>query len=157
MRPNTEPGAGLGPRRSPTVDAIEGAADRLGSRVQRDAPLGALTTYRIGGRAALLAQCADIGALEAVAEAVAATDVPSLVVGRGSNLLVADRGFAGLVVALSGEFERIDLETDRPTVAAGGAVALPALARRVTAAGLTGFEWAVGVPGSVGGAVRMNA
>ena len=136
---------------------IEEVAARLGPLARRDAPLGQRTTYRVGGPAALLATCADQAELEAVAGAVAATGVPTLVVGRGSNLLVADRGFPGLVVALAGAFEAVDLTTSRPTVAAGGAVALPALARQCAAAGLTGFEWAVGVPGSVGGAVRMNA
>jgi len=61
------------------------------------------------------------------------------------------------VVSLAGEFEAVDLATERPSVIAGGGLALPALARQCAAAGLTGFEWAVGVPGSVGGAVRMNA
>ncbi len=136
---------------------IEGAARLLGPLAQRDVPLGLLTTYRVGGVAALLARCAAVAEVEAVAIAVTATSIPTLVVGRGSNLLVADRGFAGLVVVLAGDFESIDLESARPTVTAGGAVALPALARRCVAAGLTGFEWAVGVPGSVGGAVRMNA
>ena len=137
--------------------AVEEVAARLGDLVRRDAPLGQLTTYRVGGPAALLATCTGQADVEAVAAAVAATGIPTLVLGRGSNLLVADRGFAGLVVSLAGEFEAIDLDSVRPTVAAGGAVALPALARRCAAAGLTGFEWAVGVPGSVGGAVRMNA
>jgi UDP-N-acetylmuramate dehydrogenase len=77
------------------------------------------------------------------------------VVGNGSNLLVADAGFAGLVVTLGPGFS--DLVIEGTEVRAGGAVALPALARRTAAAGLTGLEWAVGVPGSVGGAVRMNA
>ena len=139
------------------ADVVGEVADRLGPLVQRGAPLGALTTYRVGGPAALLARCGTEADLEAVAAAVAGTGVPTLVVGKGSNLLVADRGFPGLVVALTGEFEVIDLESERPVVTAGGAVALPTLARRTAAAGLTGLEWAVGVPGSVGGGVRMNA
>jgi UDP-N-acetylmuramate dehydrogenase len=77
------------------------------------------------------------------------------VVGRGSNLLVADAGFPGIAVALGEPYAGITL--DGTTVRAGGATALPVLARRTAAAGLRGLEWAVGVPGSVGGAVRMNA
>jgi len=131
----------------------------------------------VGGPAALLARVGNDADLDEVADVVATTGVPTLVVGRGSNLLVADRGFAGLVVVLASDFEAVDFEAVgfeavdfeavdfeavdlavfRPSVVAGGAVALPALARRCAAAGLTGFEWAVGVPGSVGGAVRMNA
>ena len=75
--------------------------------------------------------------------------------GKGSNLLVADAGFPGLVVALGTGFAAVDVAGTR--VRAGGAVSLPVLARRTAAAALTGLEWAVGVPGSVGGAVRMNA
>jgi len=134
---------------------IEDVAARLGHRAQRDAPLGALTTYRVGGTAALLAQVDDDAALAEVAAAVAATGIEVLVVGKGSNLLVADAGFAGLALVLGDGFAAI--EVDGTTVEAGAAAALPVVARRTVAAGLTGFEWAVGVPGSIGGAVRMNA
>ena len=143
--------------RADVTASIEEVAGRLGPLVRRDAPLGQRTTYRVGGPAALLATCLDQAGLEAVAGAVDASGVPTLVLGRGSNLLVADRGFPGLVVSLAGAFEAVDVTSSRPTVVAGGAVALPALARQCAAAGLTGFEWAVGVPGSLGGAVRMNA
>ena len=71
------------------------------------------------------------------------------------HLLVADRGFAGLAVQLGTGFESVDVSGT--TVTAGGATSLPVLARRTVAGGLAGFEWAVGVPGSIGGAVRMNA
>jgi UDP-N-acetylmuramate dehydrogenase len=86
--------------------------------------------------------------------------VPVLVVGKGSNLLVADRGFEGLAVVLGEAFAAVEIPAgDDPlvTIAAGAAASLPVVARQTAAAGLTGFEWAVGVPGSVGGAVRMNA
>jgi UDP-N-acetylmuramate dehydrogenase len=90
-----------------------------------------------------------------LAHPVSSTGAPVLVVGRGSNLLVADAGFRGVAVRLGDAFATIDI--DGTTVRAGGAVSLPVLARRTAAASLTGLEWAVGVPGSVGGAVRMNA
>ena len=134
---------------------IEAAAARLGSLAERDAPLGALTTYRVGGPAALLARVEDEAALNAVEAAVAATGIDVVVVGKGSNLLVADSGFAGLALVLGDGFAAI--EVDGTEVEAGAAAALPVVARRTVAAGLTGFEWAVGVPGSIGGAVRMNA
>ena len=139
------------------ADAVEETARLLGPAVARDVPLGPLTTYRVGGPAALVARCGSDDELDAVAGVAASTGVPTLVVGKGSNLLVSDRGFAGLVVVLGGRFEDIDLDSWRPAVVAGAAASLPALARRSAAAGLTRFEWAVGVPGSVGGAVRMNA
>jgi UDP-N-acetylmuramate dehydrogenase len=90
-------------------------------------------------------------------EAVVATKIPVLVVGNGSNLLVADDGFPGLALTLSGDFADIELEPSTGQIRAGAAVPLPVLARRTAAAGIGGLEWAVGVPGTVGGAVVMNA
>ncbi|MGI9033122.1 MAG: FAD-binding protein [Acidimicrobiales bacterium] len=136
-------------------DAVTVAASVLGERARRDVPLGPLTTYGVGGPAALLLEAADETDLSMGRRAVEESGIPVLVVGRGSNLLVADRGFAGLAVSLGEGFASIDVEGAH--VVAGGAVSLPVLARRSAAAGLTGLEWAVGVPGSVGGAVRMNA
>ncbi len=134
---------------------VDAAARLLGERVRRDVPIGPLTTYRVGGPAALLTELASDDDVGAVATAVQATGVPTLVVGRGSNLLVADEGFPGLVITLGGLFAELDIAG--VDVHAGAAVSLPVLARRTAAAALTGLEWAVGVPGSVGGAVRMNA
>ncbi len=114
-----------------------------------------MTTYRVGGSAALFAAPTTLEELQALAEVIARYELPVLVVGRGSNLLVADRGFAGVAISLSELADGVAIEG--AAVCAGSAVALPVLARRTAAAGLTGFEWAVGVPGSVGGAVRMNA
>lgn len=135
---------------------MDEVAARLGPRVRRDVPLGPLTTYRVGGRAAALVELADDGDAAAVRAAVAGTDVPVLVVGKGSNLLVADAGFPGLAVTVAGRFAEIEL-LEGHRVRAGAAASLPVLARRTAAVSLAGFEWAVGVPGSVGGAVRMNA
>jgi UDP-N-acetylmuramate dehydrogenase len=137
------------------TEALERAAALLGDRVRRDVALGPLTTYRVGGPAALFVEVADDDDLARVADAVRATGLDVLVVGKGSNLLVADAGFPGLAVML-GEAVA-DVEVDGMVVRAGGATPLPVLARRTVAAGLTGLEWAVGVPGSVGGGVRMNA
>jgi UDP-N-acetylmuramate dehydrogenase len=140
--------------------ARAGEATRLlisrGVAAKADAPLGALTTYRVGGRAAVLVTATTLADLAGVSDASTGCGLPVLVVGKGSNLLVADRGFAGIAVVLDpAGFGEVRI--DGTTVHAGAAVALPALARRSVEAGLTGFEWAVGVPGSVGGAVRMNA
>lgn len=124
--------------------------------VARDVPAGDLGTYRIGGPVAVVVRVPDAAALARVGAVLAdAADVPVLVVGRGSNLLVADRGFDGVGLVLTGDFEAVEVGVDR--VRAGGAVALPVLARRAAAAGRTGLEFYVGIPGSVGGAVRMNA
>ncbi|MET0324746.1 MAG: FAD-binding protein, partial [Ilumatobacteraceae bacterium] len=143
--------------------AIEIAAGVLGPLATRSYELAPLTTYRVGGPAALFARVGSIADLQSVAAARRASGLPVLVVGRGSNLLVADGGFPGIAVSIaelggSIEIGAVPDDPEAPVVVrAGGAVALPVLARRTAAAGLTGFEWAVGVPGSIGGAVRMNA
>lgn len=129
--------------------------DMLGERIELDAPLGARTTYRVGGSATALLIAEDVKDLQAVADAVRETQTPVLVVGRGSNLLVADQGVDAVAVVLGEGFARVALIGER--VHAGGGALLPVVARRTAAAGLRGFEWAVGVPGSIGGAVRMNA
>ncbi|HWE56137.1 MAG TPA: UDP-N-acetylmuramate dehydrogenase [Acidimicrobiales bacterium] len=140
-------------------DAVATAGQRLrplGNRVVAGGPIGPLTTYRVGGAAAWRVTAGSAADLDVVATAVAASGLPVLVVGRGSNLLVSDAGFPGIAVILDpAAFGAVSIDGDR--VAAGAAVALPALARQTVEAGLTGFEWAVGVPGSVGGGVRMNA
>jgi UDP-N-acetylmuramate dehydrogenase len=107
----------------------------------------------------------DVDALATVADAARRHQPRLLVIGRGSNLLVSDAGFSGLVVVLEGDFETIDapaespaaLRADTQALRAGGAVPLPVLARRAAGGGLAGLEFYVGIPGSVGGAVRMNA
>lgn len=138
-----------------SAEVIEATARLLGGHGRRHVPLGPLTTYRVGGPAALLVHLDSEVVVDAVRHAVATTGIEVLVVGRGSNLLVADAGFSGLALTLGEPFEEIRIEDT--TVQAGAAAALPVVARRSVAAGLTGFEWAVGVPGSIGGAVRMNA
>jgi UDP-N-acetylmuramate dehydrogenase len=141
--------------------ALAVARELLGDRVEVDRPLAPLTTYRVGGPAALFVDVREVDDLVRVARARARTGLPLLVIGRGSNLLVADEGFAGIVVSIAGFGDSIAIPAPDAdgsvVVTAGGGVALPVLARRTAAAGVTGFEWAVGVPGSVGGAVRMNA
>lgn len=145
-----------------TEAAFELLSERLGDRLQRDVALAPMTTYRVGGPADMYLEIESLDDFAAVADVRAVTNVPVLVIGRGSNMLVADGGFAGIALSIAGFADHIDLPSDREgshqlTVNAGGGVALPVLARQTAAAGISGFEWAVGVPGSVGGAVRMNA
>jgi len=137
------------------LDELVGELEGSVAEVARNVPIAQLTTYRIGGPAAVLVRVDDEDQLLALAEHLAPRNIPVLVVGRGSNLLVADRGFAGVAIALGEGFEHVVI--DDSTVTAGGAVALPVLARRSAAAGRRGLEFYVGIPGSVGGAVRMNA
>jgi len=142
--------------------AAEQLTDRLGTAVRRDHPLAPLTTYRVGGAAALFVEARSVDDLVAVAEVRLATRLPVLTIGRGSNMLVADAGFRGIAVSVAEFASQIEIPDGVADgavveVGAGGGAALPVVARRTAAAGVTGFEWAVGVPGSIGGAVRMNA
>lgn len=136
------------------ADALEVA---LPGAVARDVPGADLGTYRVGGPLAVLVRVPDHTALMRLAGVLSAHETPVLAVGRGSNLLVSDQGFAGVGILLGPDFERIEIAPDSTRVAAGGAVALPVLARRSAAAGVAGLEFFVGIPGTVGGAVRMNA
>ncbi len=129
--------------------------------VATDVPLAAMTTYKLGGPARYFAEVADEAELLRVAEARHGTEaksgpLPLLILGRGSNLAVADSGYAGLVIRLGEQFSRIDIEPDGE-ILAGGATPLPLLARSAVRVGRGGLEFFVGIPGSVGGAVCMNA
>jgi UDP-N-acetylmuramate dehydrogenase len=137
------------------MTALAEAARLLGDLATAAAPLGARTTYRVGGPAALAVEPANEAELAAVSRVVRTTGLPVLVIGRGSNLLVSDAGFDGLAVVIGDAFGQVTIA--ETVVSAGGGALLPVVARRAAAAGLTGIEWAVGIPGSVGGAVRMNA
>ncbi len=138
-----------------TQDPVDLAVAVLGPRARRRFPLAPLTTYRVGGPAALAYEAESVDDLHLVAKALQASGLGVLVLGRGSNVLVADEGYGGLVVTLGPFASEIHIEES--LVRVGAAVSLPVLARQTAAAGLAGLEWAVGVPGSVGGAVRMNA
>jgi UDP-N-acetylmuramate dehydrogenase len=132
--------------------------DRLPDSTTEGASIAELNTYRVGGPVAVLVRVHDADALATVADAARRHQPRLLVIGRGSNLLVSDAGFSGLVIVLEGDFETIGAPEQPPqALRAGGAVPLPVLARRAAAGGLAGLEFYVGIPGSVGGAVRMNA
>jgi UDP-N-acetylmuramate dehydrogenase len=123
--------------------------------VQRDYALARLTTIRTGGRAELFARPGTLAELERVVAWAGEAQVEVGVVGSGSNLLVADEGVRGLVLKLDGELSEIELDGTR--INCGGGARLPAVSARAARAGLTGIEFGVNIPGTVGGAVRMNA
>lgn len=136
-------------------EALVALETDLAGRVERNAWLGSSTTYRVGGRVAARVVAESVADLAAIGRVVTTTGAPVVVVGRGSNLLVADGGYDGIVVVGGEGLAQVSI--DGTAVRAGGAALLPVVARRTAAAGLTGFEWAVGVPGTIGGGVRMNA
>ncbi len=123
--------------------------------VQRDYPLARLTTIRTGGPAELFARPGTIGELEALLAWAADQRLEVGVVGSGSNLLVADAGVRGLVVKLDHSLSQITVDGSR--MDCGGGARLPAVSAQAARAGLTGIEFGVNIPGTVGGAVRMNA
>lgn len=123
--------------------------------IRERVPLGPLTTYKSGGPARLFA---EVDGRERLAELIGSgvtRDNEVLVLGRGSNLVVADSGFDGVVLKLGPGFAEI--RVGAADVTAGGAAPLPRLARAAVDGGLRGLEFLAGVPGSVGGAVRQNA
>jgi UDP-N-acetylmuramate dehydrogenase len=123
--------------------------------VQRNFDLARLTTIRTGGQAELFARVGSIDELEQLLAWAGAEAVKVGVVGSGSNLLIADAGVNGLVLKLDRELSQIELEGSR--VRCGGGARLPSVSARAAQAGLTGIEFGVNIPGTVGGAVRMNA
>ncbi len=123
--------------------------------VERDYPLARLTTIRTGGRAELFARVGTLERLEQLLGWAAGAEHRVGVVGSGSNLLVADEGVRGLVLKLDGELNKIEVADNR--ISCGGGARLPSVAARAAQAGLAGIEFGVSIPGTVGGAVRMNA
>lgn len=120
-------------------------------------PMARHTTYRIGGPARFYVQVASVGALTRLVDVCSATETPWVVIGRGSNVLVADEGFPGVVMVLARDFRmcRFDPEAVRFSVGAG--VPLSSVVQEAFRRSLAGLEFAVGTPGTVGGALRMNA
>ena len=123
--------------------------------VTRDYPLARLTTIRTGGPAELFARPGTIAALEQLLSWAGGRGLEVGVVGSGSNLLIADAGVRGLVLKLDQELSQIELDGTR--INCGGGARLPAVSAQAARAGLSGIEFGVNIPGTVGGAVRMNA
>jgi UDP-N-acetylenolpyruvoylglucosamine reductase len=123
--------------------------------VERDYSLARLTTVRAGGRADLFARPEDRAGLSELLSWADSGGIEVSVVGSGSNLLISDQGVRGLVIKLGGELSAIDREGTR--VLCGGGARLPSAAAKAAGWGLAGLEFGINIPGTVGGAVRMNA
>jgi len=133
----------------------ERLAGALSGPVRRNEPMARHTTYRIGGPAALFVVCDTLADLSRCIEVLSDEDVEWTVLGKGSNVLVSDAGYDGAVIVLGKEFKRHRTEEDR--VRSGAGVTLAALVQDAYSRGLSGLEFAVGIPGTVGGALAMNA
>ncbi|MEK7252901.1 MAG: UDP-N-acetylmuramate dehydrogenase [Actinomycetota bacterium] len=125
-------------------------------KLRENVSLAPMTTYRFGGPARYLVEADTEQDLIAAAALATSEHLPVVVLGRGSNMVVSDRGFAGVVIRQGSGFSRRETDSSG-VVIAGAAVPLPMLARETARAGRGGLEFFVGIPGSVGGAVRMNA
>jgi UDP-N-acetylmuramate dehydrogenase len=125
--------------------------------VERDKSLARMTTVRTGGVADYFAKPASEDELIELLAWAASEGQAVAVIGSGSNLLVADAGFRGLVLKLAGELTRIERERDEERLLCGGGARLPSVAAKAAGWGLGGLEFGVNIPGTAGGAVRMNA
>jgi UDP-N-acetylmuramate dehydrogenase len=123
--------------------------------VERDHPLATETTVRVGGPADFFAKPETAERVAELLSWARSSELPTSVIGSGSNTLVADAGFRGLVIELAGHLARID--RDGTSVVCGGGARLPSIAGKLPGWGLTGLEFGANIPGTAGGAVRMNA
>ena len=136
---------------------LDQAAGRLGIRCLREEPMAPRTTFKVGGPADRLLFLETEGQLCGALEALEKAGLPWMVLGNGSNLLVSDLGIRGAVLCLSGDFKKIALLPDGHTLHAGAGASLATACAFARDQGLSGLEFAWGIPGSVGGAAYMNA
>ncbi len=125
------------------------------SRIHPDQPMSAYTSFRTGGNALCLVEVHNIEELRRVLTCVRKKFLPYVIIGNGTNTIVEDEGYNGVIVKLGGDFTKIDVTGYE--VSCGGGASLAAAARQAADMWLTGMEFACGIPGTVGGAIRQNA
>ena len=135
------------------VDRLDVLALEAGVELRADVPIGPLTTLRVGGRADRMASPETLDELIAVLRLAREAGVPAFLLGKGSDVVVADSGIRGLVVRVRADAATIE----GTTLSAEAGASMTALAKRCATAGLAGFDWAISIPGTVGGAVWANA
>lgn len=132
-----------------------------GGSVLREEPMSGHTTFRVGGPAQYYVTVTATDELRDVVRICNESEMPWFVLGNGSNVLVSDAGVRGVVLRLSGEFTECEIKEDvhqgNASAMAGGGMLLSSFAMQLAKKGFSGFEFAAGIPGSVGGAVAMNA
>lgn len=131
-------------------------ASSLGCKISRDVPMNKYTTFKIGGNARIFAVVENKVQLSGLIKACAENDVEYIVIGKGSNIIVNDNGLEMLVIKLGGDFNNVE-RIDDTTLYCGAGLSLAGLCREAEDNSLSGLEFAWGIPGSVGGAVFMNA
>lgn len=127
-----------------------------GCTVRENEPMSRHTTFKIGGEAKLMILASTLSALKALLKECSEQNIPVFILGNGSNLLVSDKGIDAVVIKLDGDFKKMTLVED-DTIYCGAAASLASLCRYACDSGLSGLEFAWGIPGSVGGAAFMNA
>lgn len=135
------------------IQTIAGFVPR--ENIRRREPMNRHTTFRIGGEADCFVEIESMEQLQKLQRYLRIVELPCLVMGNGSNLLVSDRGYAGVVLQIGPRMQQIRLEGDRMIVQAGALMSQ--VAKAAYEQELTGFEFACGIPGTIGGGVVMNA
>ncbi|MFH1239048.1 MAG: UDP-N-acetylmuramate dehydrogenase [bacterium] len=123
--------------------------------IRTNEPMSKHTSFCIGGEAEIFIEIQKLTQLRKIVKYAKTKDIPLFILGRGTNLLVKDKGIRGIILRLTGDFQTVEFAGEKIT--AGAAVDLQVLASKSFARGLSGLEFAVGIPGSVGGAVVGNA
>lgn len=131
--------------------------ERFDGEMYPGEPMSRHTTYRIGGPARYYVRVDSVGALRHVAECCQECGAPWIVVGRGSNLLVSDEGYRGVAITLGRDFRKLRYDEERGRFIVGAGVPLSSVVQEAFKRSLAGLEFAVGTPGTIGGALRMNA
>ena len=137
-------------------DIIYNLANILGCEAKKDEPMNKHTSFKIGGTADTYIKVDTLSKLSAILKECKESQIDYTLLGNGSNVLVSDDGIRGVVIRLDGEFRQITL-VDETTIFCGAGTTLAYLCKFALNCGLTGLEFAWGIPGSVGGAVFMNA
>ncbi|MBO5284213.1 MAG: UDP-N-acetylmuramate dehydrogenase [Lachnospiraceae bacterium] len=135
------------------IQTIAGFVPR--ENIRRREPMNRHTTFRIGGEADCFVEIESMEQLQKLQRYLRIVELPCLVMGNGSNLLISDRGYAGVVLQIGPRMQQIRLEGDRMIVQAGALMSQ--VAKAAYEQELTGFEFACGIPGTIGGGVVMNA
>lgn len=141
----------------PDYTLLDQTAQALGCPLRVDEPMARHTTFQIGGPADRFLTVENAAQLQGLLSCLRQAGIPYLVLGKGSNLLVSDKGIRGAVLHLGGDFKKVEVLPDGRTLRAGAGAPLASVCALARERSLTGLEFAWGIPGSVGGGAYMDA
>lgn len=136
---------------------LRAICDQYGIELKTDEPLSRHTTFRMGGKADFWAEISSIPALQALLQFCRERDYPYFVMGRGSNVLASDEGYRGMILHIGKKFSHVSLDKEGGTLCSLAGTSLAKTAQEAARAGLSGMEGLCGIPGTIGGALYMNA